>query len=188
MPIKLNAATGGGSVALSAPNSTTSNADVTLTLPPNDGDASQFLQTDGAGALSWQTVLSNAEDGTGTDFEFNSGFGSNGVAYGVRAWIDFDGTAATIGTGNGSGNMDAVTDNGTGDYTVNFTTDMPDNDYCPIITGTTFGNGRLSSVMIKESTTLAVGGFTVTFKSKNNVSFNSWDAYDPVDVCIAVVR
>lgn len=56
MPIKLNAATGGGSVSLSAPNSTTSNADVTLTLPPNDGDASQFLQTDGAGALSWQTV------------------------------------------------------------------------------------------------------------------------------------
>lgn len=56
MTVKLNAATGGGSVSLSAPNSTTSNADVTLTLPPNDGDASQYLQTDGAGALSWQTV------------------------------------------------------------------------------------------------------------------------------------
>lgn len=56
MPIKLNATTGGGSVALSAPNSTTSNADVTLTLPPNDGDASQYLQTDGSGTLSWQTI------------------------------------------------------------------------------------------------------------------------------------
>ena len=63
MPIKLNAATGGGSVSLSAPNSTTSNADVTLTLPPNDGDASQYLQTDGAGALSWQTVTSTEYQG-----------------------------------------------------------------------------------------------------------------------------
>lgn len=133
-------------------------------------------------------ALSNAEDGAGTDFEFNSGYGSVATAYGVRAWIDFDGTAGTIGTGNASGNMDAVTDNGTGDYTVNFTTDMPDNDYCPIITGTTIASGRLSSVMIKEGTTLAVGGFTVTFKSKDNVSFVSWSPYDPVDVCIAVVR
>ena len=28
-------------------------ADITYTLPPNDGDASQFLQTNGAGSLSW---------------------------------------------------------------------------------------------------------------------------------------
>jgi hypothetical protein len=133
MPIKLNAATGGGSVALSAPNSTTSNADVTLTLPPNDGDASQYLQTDGAGALSWQTVasLSNAEDGTGNNFEFNSGFGSNGVAYGVRAWVNFRGDITSSGNSqiNGSGNVSSVTDNGTGDYTVNFTNAMPDTNY-----------------------------------------------------------
>ena len=140
------------------------------------------------------TVTGNLTvNGTGNQsiagtLQFNSGYGSVATAFGVRAWIDFGGTAATIGTGNGSGNMDAVTDNGTGDYTVNFTNDMPDNDYCPIITGTTFSNGRMSSVMIKEATTLAVGGFTVTFKSKNNVSFNSWDPYDPVDACIAVVR
>lgn len=53
MTVKLNAATGGGSVSLSAPNSTTSNADVTLTLPPNDGDANQVLSTNGSGVLSF---------------------------------------------------------------------------------------------------------------------------------------
>ena len=53
MTIKLNAATGGGSVSLSAPNSTTSNLDVALTLPTSDGDANQFLKTDGTGTLSW---------------------------------------------------------------------------------------------------------------------------------------
>ena len=56
MTVKLNATTGGGSVALSAPNSTTSNADVVLTLPQNDGDASQFLQTNGTGTLSFAGV------------------------------------------------------------------------------------------------------------------------------------
>lgn len=56
MAIKLNAATGGGSVALDAPNSTDSNANVVLTLPTNDGDSGQYLQTNGSGTLSWQTV------------------------------------------------------------------------------------------------------------------------------------
>ena len=142
MPIKLNAATGGGSVALSAPNSTTSNADVTLTLPPNDGDASQYLQTDGSGALSWQTVasLSNAEDGTGTNFEFNSGFGSNGVAYGVRAWVNFQGTG-TVDI-RADGNVSSITDNGTGVYRINFTTAMPDDDYS--VVGSNIGSVHAS--------------------------------------------
>ena len=106
-------------------------------IPANDGTSGQYLQTDGTGGLSWQTVasLSNAEDGAGTDFEFNSGFGSNATAFGVRAWINFDGGAATIGTGRASGNMDAVTDNGVGDYTLNFTNDMPDANYALLTAG-----------------------------------------------------
>ena len=75
-------------------------------------------------------------------FQFNSGYGSVATAYGCRAWINFDGSAGTIGTGRGSANMDAVTDNGTADYTVNFTNDMPDANYA-VLTGTqdftTFG-------------------------------------------------
>jgi hypothetical protein len=41
-------------VALQAPATVASN--VTLTLPTNDGDADQFLKTDGSGALSFATV------------------------------------------------------------------------------------------------------------------------------------
>ena len=52
--IKLNAASG-GSVALKPPTQTTSSADVELTLPINDGDNGQILQTNGSGALSWAT-------------------------------------------------------------------------------------------------------------------------------------
>ena len=51
--IKLNAASGGGSVSLKAPSSTTSDANVELQLPVADGSANQFIKTDGSGNLSF---------------------------------------------------------------------------------------------------------------------------------------
>jgi len=60
MTIKLNAATGGGSVSLSAPNSTTSNLNVELTLPVDDGAANTFLRSDGSGTLSWAAASSDS--------------------------------------------------------------------------------------------------------------------------------
>ena len=79
-----------------------------------------------AGVIPAAFSLSNAEDGTGTDFEFNSGYGSNATAYGVRAWVQFQGSNGTI---NANGNVSSVTRNSTGNYTVNFATAMPDDDY-----------------------------------------------------------
>ena len=59
--------------------------------------------------------------------KFNSGYGSAATAYGCRAWVNFNGTG-TVAI-RGSGNVSSITDNGTGDYTVNFTTSMPDVNY-----------------------------------------------------------
>ena len=54
--------------------------------------------------------------------------------YKCRAWVNFDGvTTATI---RASGNVSSVTRNGTGDYTVNFTTAMPDTNYSMVASGT----------------------------------------------------
>ena len=44
-----------------------------------------------------------------------------------RAWVNFNGTG-TVAI-RGGGNVSSVTDNGVGDYTVNFTTAMPDANY-----------------------------------------------------------
>ena len=49
--------------------------------------------------------------------------------FGCRAWVNFDGTTATPSTIRGSGNVSSITKNGTGDYTLNFTTAMPDANY-----------------------------------------------------------
>lgn len=61
------------------------------------------------------------------DLAFNSGYGSVAVAYGCRAWVNFDGTGAV--PIRASGNVSSITDNGTADYTVNFTTAMVDTSY-----------------------------------------------------------
>ena len=52
--------------------------------------------------------------------------------YACRAWINFDGTSASIGTGRANGNVSGVTDNGTGNYTITFSTAMPDANYSEV--------------------------------------------------------
>ena len=51
--------------------------------------------------------------------------------YACRAWVNFNGTG-TVAI-RGSGNVSSITDNGTGDYTVNFTTAMSDANYAPAL-------------------------------------------------------
>jgi len=63
-------------------------------------------------------------------FKFNSGYGSVATAYGCRAWVNFNGTG-TVAI-RASGNVSSITDNGTGDYTVNFTNAMPDADFAAV--------------------------------------------------------
>lgn len=64
----------------------------------------------------------------------------NPPVYGCRAWVNFNGTG-TVAI-RASGNVSSITDNGTGDYTVNFTTAMPDANYAVagITTGRTSTN------------------------------------------------
>jgi len=47
--------------------------------------------------------------------------------YACRAWVNFNGTG-TVAI-RASGNVSSVTDNGTGNYTINFSTDMEDSNY-----------------------------------------------------------
>jgi hypothetical protein len=96
----------------------------------------------------------------GTNLKFNSGYGSVATAYGCRAWVKFG-----AGTGTPSiledGNVSSITDNGTGDFTVNFTTAMPDANYCVAGAGQwdTFGSGYAQVVITiaRQSTAYQAG-------------------------------
>ena len=57
----------------------------------------------------------------------------DGINYSCRAWVNFNGTG-TVAI-RASGNVSSITDNGTGDYTVNFTTAMVDANYSALTDG-----------------------------------------------------
>jgi hypothetical protein len=87
--------------------------------------------------------------------QFNSGYGSVATAYGCRAWVNFNGQS-TVAI-RASGNVSSVTDNGTGNYTVNFTTAMPDVNYCFSVSDNYYGLAYQSTTM----STTAIQVFSV---------------------------
>jgi hypothetical protein len=99
-------ASGTGTFTIQSP---ATNTDRALTLPDEAG-----------------TVLTSASD---IESQVKTATNATGSApiYACRAWVNFNGTG-TVAIRE-SGNVSSITDNGTGDYTVNFTTAMPDANY-----------------------------------------------------------
>ena len=83
-------------------------------------------------------------------------------SYSARAWVNFNGRD-TVAIRE-SGNVSSITDNGTGIYTVNFTSAMPDANYSPTTalkphSGGTSTNGKV--VNIKYDVNLSTTSFTL---------------------------
>lgn len=86
----------------------------------------------------------------------------NPPIYGCRAWVSFDGTRNATNTGastNGanvriiaSANVGSVLKNATGDYTINFTTAMPDANYCMFGMTTGVTSGNTSRILVIKGT------------------------------------
>jgi hypothetical protein len=100
--------------------------------------------------------------------------------FACRAWVNFDGTKDTTGatsTANtnrqirASGNVTSVLRNGTGDYTVTFTTAMPDANYCVVFgcgfTQGTPGNQSMTVGSIREGTVPLAGSVRFTVNAAN---------------------
>jgi hypothetical protein len=136
------------------------------------------LQSNGTTVLG---VTSTGTSVTGTqsvsgNLSFNSGYGSSAVAYGCRAWVNFNGTG-TVAI-RGSGNVSSIGDMGDGDYYVNFTTAMPDANYC-VTTTSGNGNGRFASIFNSDSdyqAALATGSVRVQFAFQVSSSSSRTDA------------
>ena len=83
--------------------------------------------------------------------QFNSGYGSVATAFGCRAWVNFNGTG-TIAI-RASGNVSSITDNGVGNYTVNFTTALPDANYAVTFGAPSINPGNLVYVFQEDPNT-----------------------------------
>jgi hypothetical protein len=75
--------------------------------------------------MAGKIVASTINDDTGVLATQN---GMTGIA---KAWVNFDGTG-TVAIRD-SFNVSSITDNGTGDYTVNFTTALPNANYSTVV-------------------------------------------------------
>lgn len=101
--------------------------------------------------------------------------------YLCKAWVNFNGTG-TVAI-RGSGNVTSVTDNGTGDYTVNFTTAMPAGNYSTaacasrLYAGSSINEANRGVSVVTQNT----GSFVV-----NTFTQQTATLYDPVMVSIAV--
>ena len=113
--------------------------------------------------------------------------------YGCRAWVNFDGTKDTSGASStantnrlirASGNVASVLRNGTGDYTITFTTAMPDADYCAVSMATRdVGEGSLRATVYDLDDTKSTTAFQVRTLDVDNSSQN-----DQAFVSVAIFR
>ena len=115
--------------------------------------------------------------------KINNGFGSLAPIYGVRAWIAFK-AAGGSNTVRGSGNA-TITDHGTGDFTMNFTTAMPDTGYSAV--GTAGYNSGQIVLGLTGSGTESVPT-TSGFRFSIRANYNNNSLMDEEYINLMVVR
>ena len=98
-----------------------------------------------------------------------------------RAWVNFNGTG-TVAI-RAAFNVSSVTDNGVGDYTVNFSTAMSDANYSAVF-------GDMGNVSVAMSPFVGAANYAtrVLAASLRVVSFNTGAAQDSIAMNVAIFR
>ena len=128
--------------------------------------------------LKVNTVQHNST-GFNNAVQFTDGAGTeNGTL--CRAWVNFNGDG-TVAIRNDF-NVNTINDNGTGDYTMNFSNSMPDANYC--FTGMSGKASDTASLLIGIGINASVASGSLRFRTSNySVSYN-----DHEYVCVAIFR
>lgn len=138
--------------------------------------------------MAYGTFLSDVVQSStaNTPVQFKDG---NGTQVGTlcRAWVNFNGTG-TVAI-RASFNVSSITDNGTGDYTVNFTNALPDANYTAttMVLGHDTAGTQTQCVIRGDSsggaTTMSASAIRVTTGSSSTNAFQ-----DKAIVNLAVFR
>lgn len=185
---------GGGVLTLRNSNTSQSANDVTGRIDFASSDttspAVQFSLetiTTNAGGLYDFRIRAGANERMRIDSSgnllFNSGYGSAATAYGCRAWVNFNGTG-TVAI-RASGNVSSITDNGTGDYTVNFTTAISDVNY-GVNTSSAINYPYVSPTPSDQSNPIALS--TTSVRVQTGYFSVSQTLRDQALVCVSIFR
>jgi len=113
--------------------------------------------TASSGTITANTFVGDGSSLTGISSYTNSDaltlFNASGSApvYACRAWVSWDGGATAVSTIFGSGNVSSVTDNGTGQSTINFTTALPNANYAVVGMATGYSNLCNENMVIQSA-------------------------------------
>jgi hypothetical protein len=108
-------------------------------MPITINGAGSIVGISAGGLPDASVITADIADANVTAAKLSGAQTGSAPIYGCRAWVNFDGTRNEADTGastnganvkiRGSGNVSSVLKNGTGDYTVTFTTTMVDANY-----------------------------------------------------------
>jgi len=110
----------------------------------------------------------------------------DGINYSCRAWVNFNGTG-TVAI-RASGNVTSITDNGTGDYTVNFTTAMTDANYSVSGFSIAVDSSNATNVWLKNGTSLSTSSFNIMVGQQGRSGSTVSIGFDVTIVNILVIR
>lgn len=162
-------ASGTGTFTIESPNS---NSNRTLTLPDITGNV---------------VVDSATQSFTNKSFDsapVSTVSGSAPISF-CRAWVNFNGTG-TLAV-RGSFNVSSVTDNGTGDYTVNFTTAMSDVNYAA--NTSVAAEYASAATVLRQSTEYSVARATSSLRLYTGYTYSGgYGLEDELIVCVSVFR
>ena len=116
------------------------------------------LTVNSSGATIPTAIVTTLSDGT------NSTSATNCIQGSARAWVNFDGTLSGTITPRGSYNISSVVKNSTGDYSVNFTTSMPNANYS--ICGTAGAGATYNAVVLSP--------YAFSAQSTNGIRFRTF--------------
>jgi hypothetical protein len=102
----------------------------------------------------------------------------NGMTGIAKAWVNYNASAQTI---RGSFNISSVTYNGTGNYTLNFTTAMPDANYAITGTGQTNDAGTSANIIAIQNGSTPTTSAVQIRSLDQNIGF-----VNPARVCAAI--
>jgi len=110
---------------------------------------------------------------------------ANVIQGSAKAWVNFDGTG-TVAI-RASYNVSSITDNGTGDYTINFTNALADANYCvtAILPINSADSGNDTLLHLNSATSPTASAFRV---ANSSIFGTSKALYDNSLITIAVFR
>ena len=102
----------------------------------------------------------------------------------AKAWVNFDGTLAAASMIREEFNISSITDNGSGDYTLNFRSSLEDINY--VVSGSCSSISAFNVVKIFQNASGAV--VSPTTSAARIVTGNGTTNQDSESICIGVLR